>query len=84
MKLNDEQQLALEEMKKSEGWLIVLKLAKNILEETRLDTVDTKLSDTEYKGECLARTKAKSIISKIFNNIDNIEKDIIKSKIDYS
>ena len=85
MKFSNIQLEALNELKKSTAWGIILEKAKDFVDkECDLEKVGDTLPDNEYKIECQARKKAKEMFTSIFNEIKTIDKEIDFTKKDYS
>ena len=85
MKLSPIQQDAYNELKKSNGWTIVCEiLDKVIREECNLDDVDEKLTPEEYKSECIGKKIAKRMFKSVFGEIEYLNKEVEKSKKDFS
>lgn len=83
-KLNEEQRKSFEEIKSSTGYEAILNIANEILDdECKLEDVDDNLPAEEYKTEMLARKKATIMFWRVFQNIDNLSKNINLSKINY-
>ena len=74
-----------EEIQTTPGWEIVLKLASDIRKDVcNLESVPLDLSPIEYKIECAARTKAKSMFNRIFRDVDSKTERTNKKKIKYT
>lgn len=83
--LTDEQRESFYSLKNSEGWLVVQKLAADILEdECDLDSVKDELPAEEFKIETLARRKAKEMFTRVFDDVKGLSTYLYKKKIDYS
>ena len=85
MKFSQIQLEAIEDLKKTNGWGIILEIANQIMAiECNLEAVDEKLEAQEFKVECLGRKKAKIMFKQIFDEIKFIDKEIERKKKDFS
>ena len=85
MKFSQIQLEAIEDLKKTNGWGIILEIANQIMVvECNLEAVDEKLEAQEFKAECLGRKKAKIMFKQIFDEIKFIDKEIERKKKDFS
>lgn len=82
--MNKDQRKTLSDLKNTDGWRMISDYAYGIIKRCSLDNVNENLPANEYKIECLARKKAIGMFKEIFEDAKPLNKNIDKSKIDYS
>ena len=83
-KFTEEQIEEFDKLKKSNAWVVVASLARDVLKDTKLNNVDRALPADEYKIECLARLKAIDMFSQIFSDVNTLTDFNKHKKVNYS